>query len=248
MTCLAPQEFTRHSRFTGDDYADILTREGWLTRTPADFQSAVISGCIPTRRAAGEPLYQIGDAPGGLFGICSGALEISTPLGDPDADVLHLAQPGFWFGAGPALTGEPRRMRVGVRTDTVLAHLPLTALNRIMANRPEWWRHVGALAIENMDVVIGAAADLLIRDNRRRCVAVLLRLCGARYADPCSDASLDLAVSQTELASMAHLSRNGAGAVLRQLARCDLIDLGYRTITVRAPAAMRAIVAEAALD
>ncbi len=110
------------------------------------------------------------------------------------------------------------------------------------SNRPEWWRHIGALAVENMQISIGAAADLLIRDHERRCIAVLLQLSGARYEESALAEDLSAEVSQAELAAMAHLSRNAAGAILRRLEDRRLIDLGYRAITVRSAGRLRAMV------
>ena len=93
-----------------------------------------------------------------------------------------------------------------------------------------------------MQIAIGAAADLLIRDHERRCIAVLLRLSGARYEESAPVEGLSAEVSQAELAAMAHLSRNAAGAVLRRLADRRLIELGYRAIAVRSPDRLRAMV------
>ena len=50
------------------------------------------------------------------------------------------------------------------------------------------------------------ASDLLIRDHERRCIAVLLRLSGARYEESAPVEGLSAEVSQAELAAMAHLS------------------------------------------
>jgi len=225
-----------------EEFAAALSERGWLSRTPADFRIAVISASQTVHRAAGQQIYFVGDDLGGMFGVCSGAIEIATPLGNPDANVVHLGQPGLWIGAGPALTGAPRRISISARTDVVLAHLSLAAIQRMVGNRPEWWRHIGALAIENMQTAIGAAADLLIRDNQRRCIAVLLRLCGARYEDPVSESSLTTPVSQEELASMTHLSRNAVGAVVRRLAAQHLIELRYRAIHLCAPDTLRGMV------
>jgi len=226
----------------GEEYAAILAQTGWLAGTPADFQSAILAASLVSRRQAGQPLYHSGDAVGGMFGVCQGAIEIATPLGNPDANIVHIGQPGFWFGAGPALTGVARRITVVARTDCVFAHLPLSAIQRMTSNRPEWWRHIGALAVQNMQIAIGAAADLLIRDHERRCIAVLLRLSGARYEESAPVEGLSAEVSQAELAAMAHLSRNAAGAVLRRLADRRLIELGYRAIAVRSPDRLRAMV------
>jgi Mn-dependent DtxR family transcriptional regulator len=49
-------------------------------------------------------------------------------------------------------------------------------------------------------------------------------------------------VTQTELAGTANLSRNSVGAILQRLKARGLVEQGYRGMTLRAPAALRAFV------
>jgi CRP-like cAMP-binding protein len=112
----------------------------------------------------------------------------------------------------------------------------------MLSKRPHWWRHLGVLAFENGNIAANAAADLKIRDSKRRCIAALLRLSGCRFSDPAEETPIEVMLTQEELAAMANMSRNNIGEVLRKLAERRLIELGYRTIIVRAPAALRAII------
>ncbi len=86
------------------------------------------------------------------------------------------------------------------------------------------------------------AADLLIRDSERRCAAVLLRLGGRRFAGPEDTEPVEVSIMQSELAGAANLSRNSVGTMLQRLKARGLIELGYRGMTIRAPAALRAFV------
>jgi CRP-like cAMP-binding protein len=221
------------------EHARLLQGTGWLSHTPEDFRAAVLDRSAPTLRTAGQPLYHTGDATNGLFGVCHGVLQVSIPLPLAGADLLHLGQPGFWIGGAAALTATPRNLDVSARTDCVLAHLSLAALQSLVTHRPEWWRLIGLLVVLNLEITHGAARDLLIRDAQLRCVAVLLRLCGARHADPMDAALLQTPATQSELAGLARMSRNAVGDILRDLAERGLIALRYRSITVLAPAALR---------
>ena len=86
------------------------------------------------------------------------------------------------------------------------------------------------------------AADLLIRDSERRCAAVLLRMAGRRFADPDDTTPVDALLTQDELAGAANMSRNSVGTMLKRLAARGLIELGYRTMVVMSPAALRSFV------
>lgn len=224
------------------DLGATLTQVGWLSRTPVDFQQAVLAQCIAQQRSAGDPLYYTGDEVGGIFGIVSGTVEIASIHSNEDAYFVHLAQAGTWIGEASVLTGVTRRISAAARTDCIVAYLPLAAITAIVTRHPEYWRYVGMLAVEHNNLATSGGADLMLRDVERRCLAVLLRVSGCRFRTPGSDDHPEAVISQEELAAMANLSRKSVGDILRKHEQLGHIELGYRTITVKAPNALRAIV------
>jgi CRP/FNR family transcriptional regulator, cyclic AMP receptor protein len=92
------------------------------------------------------------------------------------------------------------------------------------------------------DVTVTIAADLMIRDSERRCAAVLSRLAGCRHAGPQDVTAVEVPLMQNELAGAANLSRNSVGTMLQRLASRGFVEVGYKTMTVRAPAALRTFV------
>ena len=225
------------------DMGATLSRRGWLSRTPSDFQQAVLEHCVVQRRSAGEPLYYSGDEIGGMFGVIDGTVEIASGFGNPDAYIVHLAQAGFWIGEGSILIGKPRMITAAARTDATLAYLPLVALRGMVIATPEYWRYLGQLSVEHNNLSTSGAADLMIRDVDRRCIAVLLRLAGCRFRINDGDARPEVVVSQEELAAMANLSRKSVGDVLRPLEQAGVIELGYRSIRINLPHKLREILA-----
>ena len=115
-------------------------------------------------------------------------------------------------------------------------------MRAFLAKRPEWWRHLIPPSLVYGDVAVTIAADLLIRDSERRCAAVLLRLGGCRFAGPEDKESVEVSVTQNELAGAANLSRNSVGTMLQRLKARGLIELGYRGMTVCSSKALRAFV------
>ena len=57
-----------------DAACETVRNKGWLSRTPASFQRAVLDRCRLERFKAGTPIYSIGDKPRGIFGIVAGCL------------------------------------------------------------------------------------------------------------------------------------------------------------------------------
>ena len=163
-------------------------------------------------------------------------------LGRADTPIMHFARAVFWLGYVPILSGRPRRIAASAKSPVWLARVPQAAVEALLVERPEWWRHFQQLSIVYGDIAVTVAADLLIRDSDRRSAAVLLRLGGRRFAGPGDKEPVEIAVTQTELAGAANLSRNSLGTTLQRLAARGLIEQGYRAIVVRAPAALRAFV------
>lgn len=215
---------------------------GWLSAAPAEFQLAILSRCEWRRIEAGAPIQAGGEEDGELIGLAKGIVEMRTILGRADTPIMHFAHPVFWFGYVPVLTGRPRRIAASARTPVWLARIPQAAVRALLAERPEWWRHLMQLSIIYGDVSQTIAADLLIRDSERRCAAVLLRLGGRRFAGPEDKEPVEIPVTQNDLAGAANLSRNSVGAMLQRLAARGLIEQGYRGVAVRAPKALRAFV------
>jgi len=220
----------------------ILKDRGWLNATPTEFQDAIVSLCDWQSLEAGAPIQAGGEEEGELIGLARGIVEMRTVLGRADTPLMHLAYPVFWFGYVPILTGRPRGIAAAAKTAVWLARIPQAAVRALLAERPEWWRHLMQLSIIYGEVSQTIAADLLIRDSERRCAAVLLRLGGRRFSGPEDKEPVEVPLTQNELAGAANLSRNSIGTMLQRLKARRLIEQGYRGMTVLAPEALRAFV------
>ncbi len=225
-----------------DEGMTILRNGGWLSAAPAEFQEAILSRCDWGRLEAGAPIQAGGEEAGELIGLARGIVELRTILGRADTPIMHFAHPVFWFGFVPIVSSRPRPLAANAKTPVWLARIPQAAARAVLAKRPEWWRHLIPPSLVYGDVAVTIAADLLIRDSERRCAAVLLRLGGRRFAGPEDKESVEVPVTQNELAGAANLSRNTIGTMLQRLKARGLIEQGYRGIVVRAPAALRAFV------
>jgi CRP-like cAMP-binding protein len=78
---------------------------------------------------------------------------------------------------------------------------------------------------------------LMVRNSEARVAAVLLQLGGRLGSE--ADAPRVLDLTQADLAAIANLSRTVLNRAVRSLASKGAIELGYSTITVTDPAALR---------
>ena len=219
----------------------IVSREGWLSFTPPPFRQTVLARCKLEALKAGATIYSVGDPPGGMYGLVRGSFAISIAPGERGPYVAHFARPGTWFGEAAAFTEQPRRISLAVTRDSKFLHLPLPAIREIVTADPGAWRFFGLAAIAHNDTAIGAADDLLIRDHVKRSVAVLLRLGGCRYSTPQGSMSIEIDVSQEDLAVMTNLARTTSGTVLRTLEAAGQVKVSYRRVRILAPDALRAM-------
>jgi CRP-like cAMP-binding protein len=136
--------------------------------------------------------------------------------------------------------GAERRGVIRARGEAMVAVLPGQAMHNLLADRPEWWREMARLPYLVSQLYAGGGQDLLRRDVRERCLAVLLMLAGCRWTDPPTAAPYAAPVSQQELGERCNLSRNGVAKALRRWSDAGLISLGYREILILDSAALRA--------
>lgn len=189
--------------------------------------------------AAGETISLGGDVAGGMFGIVVGSISVFPTISAADVPIVHIASAPFWYGLNPQLSSAPRIMTIVARSRCLVARVSQPGLEAVLADDPARWRFI---ARQLNDIVILSqlvASDMLIRDSRRRCLAVLLRIAGCRLGE----AAMGTAeMTQDELASMANLSRQTIGPILNEFAEAGLLTLGYRSIALHDAAALRKLV------
>ena len=210
-----------------------LRREGWFSRLPVELQSALLDEARVVRLDAGESLFQLDGPPGGLFGIASGCIAVEAAQSDRPPQKSLLLHPGTWLGAG-IIAGRTSRL-VGARATRTSELLAVEAagFRKVAAGDPQLWRHLALLAIENSARTIGLAEDLMLRGSRTRLAALLLRLAGLREEHPPDPPIID--ATQSEIASIANLSRSVVSELLLEMERRGCIHLKRGAIQVFDP-------------
>ena len=184
-----------------------MATTGWLSRQPEDFRTEVLRRSLYRRHDAGNVLFDIGDAAGGVFGLAEGVLEMQLPNGH----LGTLATPGLWFGEGSALRRDKRVLAVVAKSPVSLFCLPLHEYEVLIANA-SYCRSFMLLTYEHLEDAIRIVASLTTNDVLARLSARLLSL---SLADDRGGSKL--AVTQSDLASMCRLSRQSVNTALRRM-------------------------------
>lgn len=208
-----------------------LLERGWLALTPADFQEAVLGLGIWKTARAGTQISRPDDCEAGLIGIAAGIAELSIESGHPDTRLVGLAHVGLWAGYRPLL-GKARNAGITAQTDLLWVLVPQRAMERLLREHPQYWRHIAMLCDSAYELAVQIMVDLTRQNGVVRVAATLLRLAGCRQAEIMPRGTQNINLSQADIAAVAVMSRNTAGAYLAELARMGLIDVSYRSVRI----------------
>ncbi len=212
----------------------IVTRTGWLSRQPADFQREVLGRSILRRHPAGRILYGVDDDGSGVFGLVEGALEVQLPNGQ----LATVGSPGYWIGEAAAFRRAPRRAALVAKSEVWFFYLPLAEFETLITD-PDHCRRFAHLTIEHLEDALRVIASLMPNDVVARVSGRLLCLSIAQ-----TGAGGEMTVTQSDLASMCGLSRQSVNKALRRLIEEGAVSAGYGKVTVMDPVKLRHLATE----
>jgi CRP/FNR family cyclic AMP-dependent transcriptional regulator len=213
-----------------------LADKGWLATQPAAFQSWIASAGRWRTYEAHQMLYQAGSEPEGLYGLGSGAWELTLPLIGGEPVVFHRAEPGSWIGDSAILAETRRHISVAAAVTSRVFCVPTLAIRAALASRPEFWPCFFALNHYNSSQAVTLLAEVLSLSPRARLARMLLRL---------ADKQGFMNVTHTDLARLIGMNRSSLQRSLNSLIEAGLISTSYRTLTVLDWAGLEALINEA---
>lgn len=210
--------------------ATILAQTGWLARRPAAFRDEVLRRSRVLAVARGQTVQRAGDTDQGLFGLAEGSASVLLDTSEIGSHAIHLALPGFWFGALP-MVGMPKMVTVIATEPCRFLFLAQPDFQRIVDADPGAWQHLAILLAGQLTLAIRTVGDLLARDPVVRIVSRIVTL---HDEHPPTDprAPWPLPVSQAELAMMCNLSRKTVNQLLAQLGNDGALSSSYGRVVV----------------
>jgi CRP/FNR family transcriptional regulator, cyclic AMP receptor protein len=222
---------SRRTRSGGDDVIgpsrarDVLSRIGWLSRQPEEFQSEVFKRAAAVKFAAGEVIYRLGDPVGGIYGIVTGAVVANAAPRGYSSHILHVLAPGGWTGEAPFLSREPRRIGLTAAIETTAVYLPLDAMDQMAGRDPMATRRFTQILLINLDILLRAFYELQDPDEHRR-IALTLRRITVSENTP-------IPLTQSALGILSNTSRKTVNAAMRRFVEAGWIKTAYRTFTIK---------------
>ena len=204
-----------------------LETRGWLAERSPDVRTRLIDIAQVRSYRPGEPLFNFGDTPGGVYGIARGAVDISIPREDGQEIVVHQAQPGFWVGDLALFSSQRRLVTVTAATKVDAAVLSKTRLARLLKQAPELVTDFYMLSHRNVATTLQLIANLSIPRAEAR---IALRLLIYDQKRTVGEDWMNL--SQEKLAQLTALSLPTVQRALRHFLDEGAVELGYGRLRI----------------
>jgi CRP/FNR family cyclic AMP-dependent transcriptional regulator len=208
-----------------------------LARTPlfAGLDGAELLGlgaCAHRRNyRKGEYIFHQGDTGDAVFVLTGGRVKVIFASADGDEMILATLQPPDVFGELALIDGGSRSASIQTLEPTTVLTLTRATLLDLMSRQPGVTdvvlRSLGKLVRR----MIAQAGDLVFMDLHGRVAKLLLRLIEDPGDHPGERLSLDLKMTQSDLAAMVGGSRQSVNQILRLFERRGYLGLeGHRLI------------------
>jgi CRP/FNR family transcriptional regulator, cyclic AMP receptor protein len=213
-------------------YAErIMCQSGWLAQMPETFRTQLLQNALLLKYETGQAIFRPGDPPGGIYGHVAGTVVVNTAPLDSTPRLIHIAVPGGWTGEDCFMTGQPRRIELCAQSEVWAMHVPLETMEQMAASDPNNIRAFGVISIMSSDKLLRIVHDLQKKNVSARIASVLHRMSWAT--------DVAISVSQENLGVMTNTSRKQVNSAIQRFVEAGWVEIGYRSITVTNPSALR---------
>ena len=202
---------------------NILSKTGWFSEQPADFQDRMKAIARWRKFRAGENLYEAGDEPDAVFGLEEGFLDVAIPVSKDEMVYIWRAQPGFWAGDSALLADKPRGVSIIARVDCMVLVIPGPALRRHLLQMPQDFAHFYKLSYSNAVLTLQVLSEVLAMAPRARFARLLLRLASMEGV---------VHITQTELGALSGMSRAAFRRSFSDLIKDGIVKTEYGVLRI----------------
>jgi CRP-like cAMP-binding protein len=189
---------------------------------------------LRTRKlAAGATLFAQGDATAALFGVLSGSVETRFSNAQGDLSVVANIEPGRTFGLASFAAGLPSAYEALALAPTRLLVIGPAAYAWLMDEVPGFSRALLREFARRFDGTMKLLEAARHRGAEERLCIALQHLRQEGRATPVRAGLWTMALTQSELATRANVSRQTANEWLAQWAARGWVSRGYRALEIR---------------
>lgn len=214
---------------------DTVARVAFLRRSGAfpgladEVLARFASACIVRRYAHGELIVARGLAPEGLGIVLRGAVRMASLNAEGREIVYSVVQPGKVWGIVAAIDGQGATHETRAFGATEMLLLPRSAFLSILDEHPALWSAFARMLCHRLRKAHGMVDEFALVTLRKRLARQLCALASAGLGDE----HANVPFTQEELGVMLGASRPAVNRELRRLEKEGLVELAYRSVTVR---------------
>jgi CRP-like cAMP-binding protein len=202
----------------------------WFSPLPEALKTQILQRSAVRSFRKGEFLIREGAPPRGLYGLMHGRTRHVRSVSDGDEVLVHIGEPGIWFGEFPLLSGQPSVGSVIADATVRALFLPVAEFQRIVEGEPRYYREFNRLLWERYALLFrfmaeaqGLAPEAWLRSR-------LIGVAEVQRGERPLHGPATITMSQSELANMIGMSRQTLNMLLARLQERGMVEVGYRTI------------------
>lgn len=165
-----------------------------------------------------------------LLIVVDGILEVCRYSVDGRKYIFGYAHRGRVLALPRLLARAPKDFHYNAYTDCALIHIPCDQFLKHLDSRPQIWRHIVTLLLEQRIESLEWMHVHAIGTLQQRVAGALLQETLQRRAS--AETQGRLALSQDELSQMLGVSRQSVNKELRRMALLGAIEIRYRSINI----------------
>lgn len=210
---------------------EFLSAGRWSGSLPESLRDRMAAMATVREYAPEEVIYLQGDAAFGFAAVLRGTVRITRSTATGRETLLHIAQPGFWFGEIAVLLSGSTQVAATARETALVLVVPAAPLQQLLTEEPQHYPAMARLALERYAMVLGQLEQYSRLSPVARVATKLLVLAAVDHAGIGSSPPR-LSLKQGELAELVAMSRQTVNGALGRLAREGLIEVGVGVISV----------------
>lgn len=195
-----------------------------------------LTSLVPLRSlAAGATLFAQGQPTHAFYLVAAGEIEARLTGADGGASVLEHVQPPRLFGLAAFVTGAPAAYEAAAVGPSKVWVIGAPAYRLLMDEVPGLARALLREFARRFEGNLRLLEAARHRSADERFALALAQLARERGAPADAEGWIELRATQTELAALAHLSRQTVNELLRAGAAAARLRSGYGRLWIKAP-------------
>lgn len=216
-----------------------LRKINWLSGLRPSEAEALHRASRPLSFSGGEAVFGPTREPGHVYLLEEGLVRIHRVSADGHEYTLAYVHPGEVFGHVSVLSDQPRESSATARRRSRVLQIPREVfVNTLQANRSVLYQVAKRIG-QRLLTCYSRAEDLVFRNVPSRLARLLLRLAEEYGREVGGRISVELQLTQDELAMLIGATRQTVSLALREMIGAGLIEREDRQLVLANPGALR---------